>query len=667
MEVSDTTDNLVGTVDSATEGTVSQQQIQSRPDYRVGDMLEDDPGLVVTQHSGEGKANQYFLRGMNLDHGTDLRISVDGMDVNERTNAHGQGYSDINFMIPELVSSMQYRKGPYYAAYGDFASVGAVEMNYYNVLPKAISTVTVGEWGYYRDLLADSIKMGPGNLLFAIEGVHDDGPWTRAEDFRKMNGVLRFSEGDELNGFNITAMGYDCYDDATNQIPLRAVNDGSISPFGTENPSDFINTFRYSLSSAWQRTSDDSITKVNAYIYAAKMKLFNDFTYFLNYPPPAVGQPAEGDQFEQSDRRVTCALNASQTWMSKWWGHDVENTIGLQVQNDNIFDSLYHTRDRIVLSTTRLDHVEETSEGVYLENAFHWLDKFRTVAGIRKDFYQFNDNCYNIPVNSGKEYPAIASPKLNLIFGPWAKTEYFINMGEGFHSNDARGLNTTKAPDTGSGTNLSTQRVTPLVRSEGFDIGARTGIIPGLESSLTFFMLKFASEITFDGDAGQTDTGRPSLREGFEFANTYKPAPWLTINADFAYTRARFTAPDPDPTVFGDHIPGAPEGVGSIGAAVDNIGRFFGSLVFQYLGPYPLIENDSERSKGSKILNGQVGYKITKDLKFQLEAFNLLDSKDHDIDYWYESRLATETKGVYDDHFKPVEPFTVRGTVTYNF
>jgi len=660
VEVTDSTENLIGTADSANEGTVLQEQIEARPAYRIGEKLEVVPGLIVSQHSGEAKANQYYLRGMNLDHGTDLMTTVDGMLVNERTHAHGQGYTDLNFMIPELIGSLQYRKGPYYAAYGDFASAGVVDINYVNTLPEGIASATVGQHNYERALLADSVKLGPGNLLFAFEGVHSDGPWVNPEEFRKYNGVLRYSVGDAQNGFNITAMGYKSLDTATNQIAQRAVDEGLVSRFGTLDPTDAVDALRYSLSGAWQRTADNSITKANAYVIVNHLALFSNFTYFLN-------DPVNGDQFEQSDRRVTTALNASQTWLSKWGGHEVENTVGIQLQNDNIFVGLNNTSDRQVLSVVRYDHVVESSAGVYFENHFQWFEKFRTVAGIRGDFYRFKVNSDN-PANSGTENASIASPKLNLIFGPWAKTECFINAGEGFHSNDARGTTITVVPGTGVDANLPAQKVTPLVRSKGFEVGARTAIIPGLQSSLTFFQLKFDSELVFAGDAGTTEAGRPSRRRGFEFANFYKPTPWLTIDADFAYTVARFTAPDPDPTVQGDHIPGAPEGVGSLSVTVDNLGPWFGSLQLRYFGPRPLIENNSERSKSSTTLNGRIGYKFSKHLLAYLEGFNLFDSKVSNIDYFYTSRLPGEpAEGVADIHFKPMEPLTLRLSVVYYF
>jgi hypothetical protein len=437
VEVTDTTENLVGTADSANEGTITQEQIESRPAYRNGELLEATPGLIVTQHSGEGKANQYFLRGFNLDHGTDLRITVDGMDLNERTNAHGQGYSDTNFMIPELIDYIQYRKGPYYAEYGDFSSVGAIDINFVDTLKQGIANTTVGTDGYERELFADSIRLGTGNLLGAAEYEHNDGPWSNKADFRKWNGVLRYSMGEGKDHFNVTAMAYTSQGEATNQIAGRAVDEDLISRFGTLDPSDFTWTRRYSLSAAWQHTEGSSVTKANIYIIDKRMELFSDFTYFLY-------DPIHGDQFNQWDRRITTAFNASQTWLGKLGGFDMENTVGLQLQNDNIINGLNHTEDRHVLQVWLEDHVIERSEAAYFQNTMHWFEKFRTEAGIRGDYIQINDN--SGVGNSGKTSDSMANPKLSMIFGPWDKTEYFINVGEGYHSNDARSTISTVCP-----------------------------------------------------------------------------------------------------------------------------------------------------------------------------------------------------------------------------
>ncbi|MGO9951903.1 MAG: TonB-dependent receptor [Dissulfurispiraceae bacterium] len=660
VEVTESADNPIGITDSATEGTAPTEEVQSRPYYRPGELLEITPGLIVTQHSGEGKANQYFLRGVNLDHGTDLRITVDGMLVNERTNAHGQGYSDLNFMIPELIEDIQYRKGPYYADYGDFSSVGAIDIHYVNTLPQGIAKTTVGFDGYERQFLADSIKLGAGNLLGAVEYVHNDGPWANKEDFRKVNGALRYTAGD----FTFAAMAYTSQGIATNQIPDRALSEDLITRYGSLNPSDFTFTRRYSLSGAWQHTTGDTVDKANIYIIDKTMELFSDFTYFLN-------DPVHGDQFEQWDKRTTEAANASHTWTGKLFGREMENEVGIQLQFDYIHNGLNHTEDRQLIEVWREDRVNEDSEAAYFQNTFHWFEKFRTEAGLRWDLLQINDQ--SAVANSGNVSANMLSPKLNLIFGPWYKTEFYINTGQGFHSNDARSCIDTSVPlsDPSAGPN---QKVEPLVRSEGYDVGARTVIIPGLQSSLTFFQLHFDSELEWDGDTGETSPGRPSLRTGFEFTNSYSPAKWLTIDLDYAYTKARSEGAEVPvvygtQTVYGNYIPGAVEGVGSLGIQIHDVGRYFGSLKVRYLGGYPLIEDNSQRQGASTLLEAQIGYKFSKHLTMVLEGLNLTNNKKAaDVAYYYTSRLPGEpSSGVNDIHFKPVEPLNARLSLIYYF
>ncbi|MEW5707280.1 MAG: Plug domain-containing protein, partial [Pseudomonadota bacterium] len=352
VEVTASREDLIGTADSANVGTVNRAQLEAHPVYRVGEVLEETPGLILTQHSGEGKANQYFLRGFNLDHGTDLAIFVDGMPVNLRSHAHGQGWSDLNFMIPELVSNLQYKKGSYYPEEGDFAAAGAVHIHYADALPQGVASLGGGSGGYGRLLVADSPKWGEGHLLYALELFHHDGPWTHPDDYKKVNAVLRYSQGTALNGFNLTAMAYHGAWNATDQVAKRAVDSGLIGRFDALDPTDGGEASRYSLSGAWKRTAGNSVTQANAYLVRSKLSLFSNFTYFLD-------DPVNGDQFEQPDSRVFWGMNASHTWLGNWNGREVENTIGLQVRNDNIFNGLFKTRQRETLSTVRQDHVTE--------------------------------------------------------------------------------------------------------------------------------------------------------------------------------------------------------------------------------------------------------------------------------------------------------------------
>ncbi|MCO6427196.1 TonB-dependent receptor [Nitrosomonas communis] len=644
--------DLIGIANSANEGTVLKQQLDLRTVYRPGELLEGVPGLIVTQHSGEGKANQYFMRGFNLDHGTDLRITVDGMLINQRSHGHGQGWADTNFIIPELASSLQYQKGPYYTDQGDFSSAGAINMNYLDKLPHGIAHYGLGQQGYMRGLLANSYEADAGNILYAVELLTKDGPWLKKENYKKFNAVLRYSRHIGATNFNITAMGYGGNWHATDQIPRRAVTSGLISRLDTIDPSDGGEAHRFSLSGALQHSSNFGITQINLYTLHTNLALFSNFTYFLD-------DPINGDQFSQVDKRFQSALNFSHFWENNFAGFTFENTAGVQFQNDVIDNALLSTKQRQTLSTTRRDHIVENSVGLYYQNSVQWLEKLRTVAGIRSDLYWFDVNS-NLNVNSGNRYDNMTNPKLSLILGPWAKTEYYFNYGSGFHSNDARGTTATIDPKSGN----PVSKVTPLVRSTGYEIGLRTAIVPSLQASFAIFRLDLDSELLFLGDAGTTEASRPSKREGFEISAFYMPYNWLMLDLDYALSRARFTDSDP----AGNHIPGAISGVGKLAISVTNMGPFLGSMQLRYFGERTLTEDNSIRSDHTVTLNGQIGYKIDKNVRVLMQGFNLLNTKAHAIDYFYPSRLPGESvSGVADLHFHPIESRSLRVSLIVNY
>ena len=652
VDVTDSAENLVGTADSATEGTVTPKQLEDRPVLRTGEILEEVPGLVISQHSGEGKANQYYLRGINLDHGTDFAASVAGIPINLPTHAHGQGYLDLNFLMPELLSGIQYRKGPYYADQGDFSAAGAVIMDYRNVLARNIAELTAGNNGYRRALVAGSPALAGGHLLYGFEYYHNDGPWVYPDDYKKFNGVLRYSRGDEQNGYSITAMGYNGTWNATNQVAKRAIDNGLITRFGSLSPSDGGDTYRYSLSVEGQHTTENAVTRANAYAVSYNMDLFNNFTYALE-------DQVNGDQFNQADSRIILGLNASQDWMTKLEGRDMVNTVGLQIRNDDINPvALYHTVDRQTISTTRQDHVIQTSISIYAQNRAQWSEKFRTVAGIREDVFHWTVNSDN-PANSGTADASITSPKLSLIFGPWEKTEYYINAGYGFHSNDGRGATMTVDPITGA----PVSKVTPLVRAKGVDIGTRTAVIPHLQSELTFWALNIDSELIFDGDHGITEPTYASRRYGFEWANYYTPITWFTLDADLAYSHARFVG---DP--IGPYIPGSPEWVASAGASVDNLSGYLASVRIRYFGSRPLYDDNSVRSEPSTLVYMRVGYQFANAWRILLDVFNVFNAQVSDIDYYYVSRLPGEPPaGVADIHTHPEDSREFRLTLSMTF
>jgi TonB dependent receptor/TonB-dependent Receptor Plug Domain len=638
--------------DAASERRVSGETLNTRPIERPGEMLEAVPGLIVTQHSGEGKANQYFLRGFNLDHGTDLAIWLDGMPVNMRTHAHGQGYADVNFLIPELVESMTIRKGPYWASEGDFASAGSLHLAYADRLETNMLSLTGGSFGYWRGLAAGSVTLGPGTLTAAGELVRYDGAWQVPDATRKYNGFLRYSEGTPDNGFAMTALAYTNSWHSTDQIPQRAVLDGSLDRFGAVDQTDGGDAQRYSLSARWSRKGEKSASQVSGYFIYQTLNLYNDFTYFLD-------NPTSGDQFQQTDKRKILGLNASHTQNHPFLGFAAATTLGAQFRYDDIAVGLFNTVQRVPTGTVRDDHVSETSVGLYAESKVTWTDWLRSTIGVRGDLYWAAVDS-STAANSGQVSAFLASPKAGLVFGPFARTELYLNAGMDFHSNDVRGATITVDPIDKA---APQQTVPLLVRSRGAEIGARTQFVKGLDSALALFLLEFDSELVFVGDAGTTVPSRPSRRVGVEWTSRYRPMSWATFDLDLSYTQARFTDYDP----AGSFIPGSPAFIAAAGIILGAQTGWFGGLRWRYFGARPLVEDGSVNSNPTSIFNARLGYVFDNGLKLQLDGFNIFNTQASQIDYYYQSRLRSEAVPVNDIHFHPVEPLALRFTVAKAF
>ena len=642
----------LATVDAASAGIISGAQLNSRPVTRPGEVLESVPGLIVTQHSGEGKANQFFLRGFNLDHGTDIALHVDGMPVNMRTHAHGQGYADLNFLIPELVGAVEFHKGPYFVRDGDFASAGSVRIDYLDKLDRNVALTTLGSFGYKRGLSAASVPLGAGNLLVAGEAQIYDGPWVVPDALRKLNGVARYSQGTATDGFSVTGMAYWAKWNATNQIPERAVAEGIIGRYGTLDPTDGGETGRFSLSGRWSQSDAGGITRASAYVIRYQMNLWNNFTYFLN-------DPVNGDQFRQRDARVLGGGEISRVFQGDLLGLPMENEIGLQTRTDDIRVGLFNTTARQYRSTVLDDRVLEASAAFYYENRVRWTDWLRTSVGFRADGYSA-DVRSDTPANSGRARDGIVTPKLGAVLGPWLDTEIYVNYGGGFHSNDVRGVTATVDPASPL---FNISRSPFLVPSTGYEVGIRNRSIAGLETSLALFRLDFASENLFQGDTGTTEPSRPTRRFGIEWSNHYAVTPWLRLEGDLTITNARFSDRDP----VGQRVPEAPTTIASAGVTFGEGRGWFGSLRFRYFGSRPLIEDNSVRSKPTALLNGRLGYAFDNGVSLALDVLNLTNAKADQITYFYESRLPGEAAAVADRHFHPVEPTALRLTLAGRF
>ena len=658
--------DLIGQASTASEGTVTARQLENRPLLRPAEVLEVVPGLIVSQHSGDGKANQYYLRGFNLDHGTDFATSLLGMPINLPTHAHGQGYSDLQFLIPELVERMQYRKGAYAADTGDFATAGSASIDYFRQLDRPFAQLTLGRHGYQRLLTAGSPELADGRLLYAVEASDNKGPWQVAENLGKLNALLRYSRGSRDSGWSVAGMAYQAQWTATDQIPERAVSSGQLDRYGSLDPSDGGKTHRYSLSGEWSARSNDGWTRGNAYLIDYALDLWSNFTYCTL----GCGSAGPGDQFQQTERRQVYGVNLARTWYGDWAGKPSDFTFGVQGRFDDIGKvGLYTTSQRRPWNTVREDKVQQGSLALYGENQTQWHPRFRSILGLRADFYRF-DVRSQLPAfsaNSGQARDHILSPKLGLVFGPWASTEFYLNAGYGFHSNDARGTTTRINPDFRDPGYLgAVQPVTPLVRAKSYEAGIRTAPLPGLHSTLALWRLDLASELVFVGDAGTTEPSFPSRRTGIEWANYWQPGNGLTLDADLALSRARYRSYDPT-ALSGDRVPGAIEKAFSLGASYQADERWSAGLRLRYFGPRPLLEDNSVRSASSTLVNTELGYRPSRDSKISLAILNLFDRRVSDIDYFYASQLRGETAAVDDRHYHPAEPRTLRLTLRLTY
>lgn len=638
--------SMVGLADAGSEGTVGYSDFERRPLSRIGEIVEVIPGLVATQHSGSGKANQYFLRGFNLDHGTDFAAYIDGTPINFRTHGHGQGYLDLNFTIPELTERIDFRKGPYYADIGDFTAAATASFKSYDTLPTNIAQATIGENGYRRGLVAASFETGNGDLLLAGETVFYDNPFELEENLEKYNGFLKYSARTGDADWRISLSAYDAKWTSTDQVPLRAIESGQISRFGFIDPDLGGETTRIALNGG----VDIGNWSANAYAIYYDFALFSNFTYFAN-------DPVNGDEFEQRDERVTLGGAFNYGLPFTVGDSRTELRMGADLRYDEIFDiGLFNTAGRRRRSTVRDDDVSEFSVGGFAEIEIAITDRLRATAGLRGDVYVFDVNS-SIAANSGAGSDTIVTPTAGLAWRTAEMLEFYANYGQGFHSNDVRGATISVDPATLD----PVDPVDVLVRAEGAEIGARLER-GNFNATLVGFWLELDSELVFVGDAGTTEPNDGSRRFGLEFNAFWRPSDWIVLDVTAAYTDARFRNAAPGE----DRIPQAVESVFGAGVSFEPVKDLIATLRIRCFSEALLIEDGSVLSKPTTIVNFGF-YKDIGPVRISLDILNLLNSDDADITYFFESQLPGEATPVADIHLHPVEPRQFRGSITASF
>ena len=721
--------NLVGKAISASTGTISQEQIATRPLLRPGEVLEDIPGLVISQHSGGGKANQYYLRGFQLDHGTNLDAEINGVPINLGSHAHGQGYSDINYLIPELVSYVEFKKGLYFADQGDFAVAGGYDLYYRNTI-EPVSEFTFGDFGYDRFFKAGSPKVGAGNLLYGIELAHDNGSYVKPDEYHRLGGVLRYSQSSGPNELAITGIVYNGAFDSSDQIPQRLVDSGAIGRFGYVDPTDGGNTYRYAFSSQFTHTDSHGSTRLNLYGVNSLLSLISNVTYDLfdandyynvtanpvtcktayrtchpndgvstpyapnyqsycpanNTAPPgaAPGSVPQtpftfscGDQRHQVDKRVYYGFDLSRSFVTP----RTETTVGVDLRNDNIGENglfLSNSRVDYLNGTLSNDHITITAPSAYVQSRILVGSKLRVTPGLRFDAISQRVGAFD-PANSGTASEAVLDPKFALAYASSPHEEFYLDFGESFHSNDARGVIGVDDPQTSAPfdpTGAPTEYNSPLTRGSGEEIGYRYSS-PKLTATVSAFRLLLSNELIFDGDHGTTSVGGPDLRQGIELANFYTPTRYLTFDADLATTTARFLT---DPRNQGTGVPESLAAVISTGATIDEP-HYAASLRMRYFGPRQLDTQGDVSSPPSMTFNTQLTAKMNHRSSITVDVFNILNARAADVTYYYGSWLKSDAAspalandpainpalggtGVNDFHFHPSQARTVHLTLT---
>jgi hypothetical protein len=688
---------LLGTALTASEGIVTDEELQLLPAYRPGQLLETVPGLIVTLHSGEGKANQYLMRGYNLDHGTDLETYVDGMPINQPTHAHGQGYTDLNFMIPELAAGLTYTKGTYYANVGDFGAVGSVHMGYRDEIPDQVA-VTAGMYGFQRMLTAGTTALGDGHLLAAVELQHYDGRFDTPDDQRKENFVLRYSEGDEHDGYSLTGMTYHGVWTNTTDIPLRAIAEGLAGPYGSLDPTDGGRAWRASGSFNGHETLGGGQLTSSAFFIDNQLHLYNDFTHYLS-------DPIHGDQEDQIENRKAMGGQVSYTLPVPLGSIPNELSVGMLTRYDQLHVGRDPSEDRISVpaqysppSFTNDDRVWLFGGAAYVQTITQWTSKFRSVLGFREDYQHGTDIDYEAALhetagysNSGTAQQQLPQPKGSLIYTATDALEFYVSAGRGFHSADLRGVNQDVSVDLGlPHTHL-------LSKQEGQEVGVRATPAPNFTLTFALFNLWQQSETIIDPDVGADSAGPPSRRYGFELNTTYKINRYLEFYGSVSGDHTRFTRAFDDGTGHeGTYITDAPAATGSLALYLTDLGPWSGGLSYRYLGNYPLSSGPCNNAaavhdfpgvaascanaptapgqvnaKGFGETNLDVHHAFPDQWSASMGIYNLFNVHAAAAEFWYVDRLqneiATYRDGRADIHEHPLEPIMVRLTLAKQF
>ncbi len=649
---------------SASQIEVGAKDLDLRPKVRPGDVLEAVPGLFAVQHAGGGKANQYFLRGFDADHGTDVAFFVDGIPINLPSHAHGQGYSDFHFLIPELVVAVDATKGPYWAQYGDFDTAGAVNLRLAEAFDESVARYEIGAYGIMRGLVIESPKLGDDwRAVVAAELYEDNGPFVHPENLNRFNLYGRATHDlSPRSSLSFTWMSYGSTWNGSGQIPARAVcGEGEaqnpppeaygakcIDRFDAIDPGEGGSTQRHMAQLAYTTRGASTDLTAMTYVQLYRFMLFSNFTFFLE-------DPVHGDEIEQDDDRtvVGADVRARQHW--HYGPATLTTTVGLQARHDSIDNGLWHDEARTRLEPRVLAGVEESELAAYVEEDVRLTPWIRFVLGARADRVDAAVDDTTTPASSGGAGKALLSPKWRVVVSPARSVDLFVDYGRGFHSNDARGAV------------VQENAVTLMTPATGYEVGARVAPLRGLSVSAAAFLLDLDSELVWDGDTGTTEAAGATRRYGGEFSARYRIGSWLFADADATLTHGEFRVNAGN----GNAIALAPTRTLTAGIGVARTvgaGAFtpFGSLRVKAIGDRPATQDGSLVAQGFTLLNAEAGVRW-RDAEVGLDVQNLLDAKWREAEFATTSRLPYEPGPVTGIDYTPGWPRTVIGHLSYHW
>ncbi|AUX29343.1 MULTISPECIES: TonB-dependent receptor [Sorangium] len=653
--------------EAASRVSVGHRELELRPRLRPGDILESVPGLFAVQHAGGGKANQYFLRGFDADHGTDVAFFVDGVPVNLVSHGHGHGFTDLYFMIPELVIGLDGYKGPYYANIGDFGTAGAVNLRFAEKLDESTAQLSVGQYGILRGLVIASPELGDEwRAVAAAEVYRNDGPFQSPERLKRFNVFLRATRDLGSTGkVQATWMSYGSTWYGSGQIPARAVcgegEQGGLNPppsafgqpcidhFGAVDPTEGGSTARHmasvSASTAWR----DADLSAMAYFLRYRFTLYSNFTFFAE-------DPVHGDQIEQNDDRTVLGADFRFRKQIEHRGARFTTSLGAQIRADAIDKSLHHDEARERLEERDRTHVDEGQIGVYVEQDARLRRWLRLVLGVRGQWIDVNVDDLREDLegtgnrSSGARGQMQLLPKLSAIVSPAVGLDLFAHYGRGFHSNDARGAV------------LGQGAATLITPAKGYEVGARVAPVRGLSLSAAGFLLDLDSELVWSGDAGVTEASGETRRYGIEMGARYRLGSWLFADVDATFTRARFRANAGN----GSAVALAPTRTLTAGIGVRRaFGAFtpFAALRVKAIGARPATEDESLTAEGFTVVDANAGLRW-RNVEAAVDIQNLFDATWREVQFASDSRLPYEPAAVTGIHYSPGWPFTAIGRAT---